>query len=91
MIECIRHRTWAGDVCHWLNIIDDKSLHLPCEVPQFALWVYDYVLLQSTLRTALALLPSAEILGLCMILKLAVNQNIFVFLVKYNQVCLVLF
>lgn len=59
-------------------------------MPQFALWVYDYVLLQSMLRTAVALLPSPEVLGLGVMLELAVNQSLCIFLTK-DDVCLFLF
>lgn len=60
-------------------------------MPQFALWVFHYALLQGTLRAALALLPSPEVLDLGTMLELAVNQNLFIFLTKYDEVCLVLF
>lgn len=86
MIEYLRHRIWAPEICHWLNI--SVINHFTFPVPQFALWVFHYVLLQSTLRTALALLPSLEVLGLGTMLELAVNQNIFIFLYKYDDLVL---
>lgn len=90
MFECIRHRAWAPEVCHWLNITLVNPFTFP--VPHFALWVYDsYLLLHSMLRTPVALLPAPEVLGLGMMLELAVNQNTSAFLTKYNEVCLVLF